>query len=463
MTIGYRKVTDKELEVIKGIVGSERMSTGESVLDLHGKDESFHERQRPDVVVWPLNTEEVSQILALANERRIPVTPWGAGTSVEGNPIPVKGGIVLDFQQMNRILELRQEDLQVRVEAGVIYKELNQYLSRYGLFFPPDPGASATIGGMVGNNASGIRTIKYGATKDFVLNMVIVLPSGEIIRTGTNAIKSSSGYDLCRLFVGSEGTLGIVTEVTLRLIGLPPEFMAVLVQFNTVREATDAVSQIMRTGLSPAALELLDIQTIQVVNQHKKLSLEERPTLFIEFHGTSVIALKEDLEVVKEICADNGSLRFDSGVGREERNRLWEARHYVHDSIKLNNPGFSSLVIDTAVPISRYPGMVEKSQRVLDERGLKGYIFGHAGSGNLHMEILGIFEDKTQWQQVQEANEEIVTFALECGGTATGEHGIGIGKKKFMKKEHGESLKLMKQIKALLDPNGIMNPGKIFE
>jgi D-lactate dehydrogenase (cytochrome) len=459
----YGKVTDKELESIRGIVGSERMSIGESVLDLHGKDESFHERRRPDVVVWPIRTEEVSQILKMVHERRIPVTPWGAGTSLEGNPIPVKGGIVLDLQQMDHILELMEEDLQVRVEAGVIYKELNRYLSRYGLFFPPDPGAAATIGGMVGNNASGIRTIKYGATKDFVLSMVIVLPSGEIIRTGTNAIKSSSGYDLCRLFVGSEGTLGVVTEVTLRLIGLPAEYMAALAQFHPIREATDTVSQIMRSGLSPAALEFLDIPTVQVVNRYKKLGLEENPTLFIEFHGTSTTGLKEELEMVKEICAENCSLRFDSGIGREERNRLWEARYEVRESIKVNNPGLYPLVIDTAVPISKYSDMVEWGQRILEKKGLKGYTFGHAGSGNLHMEILGIPEEKGQWQKVREAEEEIVSFALQCGGTATGEHGIGIGKRKFMEREHGESLKLMRQIKELLDPNGIMNPGKIFE
>jgi D-lactate dehydrogenase (cytochrome) len=316
--MGYGKITERELNFVREIVGPERVSTGESVLDLHGKDESFHHKQRPDVVVWPLRAEEISRILKLANSKRIPVTPWGAGTSVEGNPIPVEGGIVLDLQQMNTILEVKEEDLQVRVEAGVIYKELNQHLSRYGLFFPPDPGASATIGGMVGNNASGIRTIKYGCTKDFVLNMVVVLPSGEIIHPGTNAVKSSSGYDLCRLFVGSEGTLGVVTDVTLRLMGLPAAFMAAVVQFSTVREATDTVSMIMRSGLSPTALELLDVPTVQVVNRYKKLSLEEKPTLFIEFHGTSSVTLKEDLEVVKEICADQHCLRFDAGIGREE-------------------------------------------------------------------------------------------------------------------------------------------------
>jgi D-lactate dehydrogenase (cytochrome) len=461
--VKYTKVTNKELDFIRSIVGPERLSTGESVLDLHSKDESFHPRRKPEAVVWPLSAQEISQILKLADEKRIPVTPWGAGTSLEGNPIPVEGGIVLDLQQMNHILELKTEDLQVRVEAGVVYKELNQHLSRFGLFFPPDPGASATIGGMVANNASGIRTIKYGATKDFVLSMVVVLPYGEVIRVGTNAVKSSSGYDLCRLFVGSEGTLGVVTEVTLRLIGLPAEFMAVVVQFGSIREATDTVFQIMRTGLSPAALEFLDAPTVQVVNRFKKLSMEEKPTLFIEFQGTTGAGLKEELEIVKDICSENRPLRFDAGIGREERNRLWEARYEVHESIKVNHPGLSPLVIDTAVPISKYTDMVEWGQRIVEEKGLKGYAFGHAGSGNLHLEVLGIPEEKAQWQKVQEAGEEIVRFAIECGGTATGEHGIGIGKRKFMKKEHGESLLLMKQIKKLLDPNGIMNPGKIFE
>jgi len=461
--MGYGKVTERGLGVIRKIVGSERMSTGESILDLHGKDESFHPRRRPEVVVWPIRAEEISQILKMANEERIPVTPWGAGTSLEGNPIPVEGGIVLDLQRMNRILELMEKDLQVRVEAGVVYKELNRYLSRFGLFFPPDPGTAATLGGMVGNNASGVRTIKYGATKDFVLNMVVVLASGEIVRVGTHAVKSSSGYDLCRLFVGSEGTLGVVTEVTLRLVGLPEGFMAAVVQFGTIRQATDTVSHIMRSGLSPAALELLDAQTVRVVNAYKKLSLEERPTLFIEFQSASSAGLREELEVVKEICQENGCLKFDSGVGREERNRLWEARYDVHEAIKVSHPGLSPLVIDTAVPISKYPDMVEWGQRVLEKRGLNGYIFGHAGSGNLHMEILGVPEVKTEWQKVQEAGEEIVGFSLECNGTSTGEHGIGIGKRKFMKREHGGSLLIMKQIKDLLDPNGILNPGKIFE
>lgn len=459
----YGKLTSKEIEIFTNLVGPERISTGESVLELHGKDESFHQKRRPDVVMWPLNAEEISIILRIANEKRIPVTPWGAGTSLEGNPIPVFGGIVLDMQQMNRILELRENDLQVRVEAGVVYKDLNQFLSRRGLFFPPDPGASATIGGMVGNNASGIRTIKYGSTKDYVLSMVAVIPTGEIIRIGTNAVKTSSGYDLCRLFVGSEGTLGVITEVTLRLVGIPQEYMAAIAQFNEIRNATDTVFQIMRSGLCPAALEFLDIATIQAINRSKEISLKETPTLFIEFHGPNATGLKEELEWVKDICYENGVMVFDSGIGKQERNRLWEARYGIHESIKINHPGLKALVIDTAVPISKYPEMVEQAHRVIREKNLKGYAFGHAGSGNLHMEILGNPEYPPDWRRVKEAEEEIVELAISFGGTSTGEHGIGIGKRKFMKREHGESLNLMKKIKMLIDPNGIMNPGKIFD
>lgn len=459
----YGKLTSREIEILTHLVGQERISTGDSILELHGKDESFHQPRKPDAVIWPLNAKEISIILRIANEKRIPVTPWGAGTSLEGNPIPVFGGIVLDMQQMNRILELRESDLQIRIEAGVTYKDLNNFLSRYGLFFPPDPGASATIGGMVGNNASGIRTIKYGSTRDYVLSMVAVIPSGEIIKIGTNAVKTSSGYDLCRLFIGSEGTLGVITEVTLRLVGIPQEYMAAIAQFHEIRKATDTVFQIMRSGLSPAALEFLDVPTIQAINRYKNLSLIEKPTLFIEFHGPNALGLKEELEIVKEICRENDVAEFDSGIGRQERNRLWEARYGVHESIKTSNPGLKALVIDTAVPISKYPEMVECAHRIIREKDLKGYAFGHAGSGNLHMEILVDPEDDSNWKRVKEAEEEIVEFAISLGGTSTGEHGIGIGKRKFMKKEHGESFNLMKRIKMLLDPNGIMNPGKIFD
>jgi D-lactate dehydrogenase (cytochrome) len=459
----FGRVTNRELDFIRSIVGTERMSIGESILDLHGKDESFHPKRKPDVVVWPKRAEEVSLILKMANDQQIPVTPWGAGTSLEGNPIPVEGGIVIDFQQMNRILHFMEEDLQIGVEAGVVYRDLNQYLSRRGLFFPPDPYASSTIGGMVANNASGVRTVKYGSTKEFVLNMTFVLSTGEIVRAGTGAMKSTSGYDLCRLMVGSEGTLGMITEVTLRLLGIPPEMMAAVARFETIREATDTVFHIIRSGLSPAALELMDGPTVRMVNRYKNFNMGEDPTLFIECHGTSAVGLKEELEVIKEICSENRCLQFDSGIGRDERARLWEARYNAHESIKANYAGHAIFMIDTAVPISKYPVMVEHCHNILSERNLKGYFFGHAGSGNLHLNLIGDPEDRSEWARVQTAGEEMIDFAIRCGGTSSGEHGIGIGKRKFMAKEHGEGLRIMRRIKECLDPNGIMNPGKIFE
>ena len=452
-----------DVESIRMLVEPSRVSFGESVLGLHSKDESFHKACRPHVVVWPLTAQEISKILILANEKKIPVTPWGAGTSLEGNPIPVEGGIVLDMQQMNRIIEIREKDLQAVVQPGVIYKDLNKRLGDYGLFFPPDPGAAATIGGMVANNASGIRTVRYGSTRDLVLKLEVILPTGEIIRTGSNAVKSSAGYDLTRIFVGSEGTLGVITEVTLRLFGVLEGCIVAIAAFNSVKEATEAVTQIMQAGLSVAGLELLDTETIRVINSDKKLTLDEKPTLFMEFHGTSNDALKMELEFVKEICSCNNSLNFNAGIDREERNRLWEARHGAHESIKRANPGFSLLMVDTAVPISKYSDMIEFSRNKLEECQLRGYIYGHAGSGNLHLDIVGNPEEKGLWELIQRADEAIVYNAIALGGTATGEHGIGIGKRKFMRREHGESVELMKKIKKLLDPNGIMNPGKIFE
>lgn len=453
-----------ELKFLLEIVPTERISTGESILELHSKDESFHTPHKPAVVVYPLTTAEVSKILKKANELKIPVTPWGAGTSLEGNPIPVYGGIVLDMQQMNRIKEVCEKDLLVVVEPGVIYKELNKYLSRYGLFFPPDPGAAATIGGMVANNASGIRSVKYGATRDLTLGLEVVLPTGEIIRTGTRAAKSSSGYDLTRLFVGSEGTLGVFTEITLKLVGIPEEYVTCLATFDSVEEATEAVCLAMQSGVSPAALEFLDAPVITILNKDKGLTLEEKPTIFAELQGSSKEAVERDLEFLKEIFTASNCTNFNAGITPEERAKLWETRHDVHECLRRAHPEQTSIILDTAVPISHYSEMVRKAQQILASRGLTGFIFGHAGSGNLHLEVFSSLEDKERWQLIFLCNDEIVEFALSVGGTATGEHGVGIGKRKFMRREHGDTAyELMKKIKLLIDPNNIMNPGKIFE
>jgi D-lactate dehydrogenase (cytochrome) len=382
---------------------------------------------------------------------------------VEGNPIPVNGGIVLDMQQMNKVLAIRHKDFQADLEPGITHRELNKKLRGFGLFFPPDPGASATIGGMIANNAKGIRTVKYGSTKDYILKLEVILPDGEIVKLGTNTTKSSSGYNLCQLFCGSEGTLGVITEITLRLVGLPQEFMAAVATFDSVERATNSVFQIMISGIEPAALELLDSAVIRAINRDKRVNLKEKPTLLMEFHGASRLVLEQDLKLVAEICHDNGCLGFDSGIGKARREELWGARYNAFDSIKRDNLGASVLLVDTAVPLSKLGEMVQFSQEALQRIGVKGYIFGHAGDGNIHLNLIGNPDDKLQWGLVQRVNEEIVNHALDLGGTATGEHGVGVGKGKFMLKEHGSSLRLMKKVKQLLDPQGIMNPGKIFE
>ncbi|MDY7033602.1 MAG: FAD-binding oxidoreductase [Thermodesulfobacteriota bacterium] len=460
--MAYGNVTEKEIALFKSIVGSDKVSTGESVKELHSKDESFHKRCSPDAVLFPESAEQISGILKIANERKIPVTPWGAGTSLEGNPMPSQGGIVLDIQGMNRVLEEREGDFQVIVEPGVVYKDLNKRFSKKGLFFPPDPGASATIGGMVANNASGIQTLKYGATKDYVMRLEVVLPTGDIIRVGSNAVKTSSGYDLCRLFTGSEGTLGIITQITLRLAPLPSYFTAVLVHFNSVEDATKSIYQIMGTGIVPAALEFLDGNVIEAINVFKKTQLEEKPTLFMEFHGTNEAGLKEELSLIEEICTSNGCSLYEAGIGKDERDRLWEARYDTFESMKNANRGMEIIIIDTAVPLSKYPEMVDFARREALSNGIKGYVFGHAGSGNLHMGLIKDPNDSEQAETGIKVNDAIVRCAIDLGGTATGEHGVGIGKRKFMIHEHGTGLEVMKRIKTLLDPNGIMNPGKIF-
>jgi len=445
---------------LKAILDERRVSSGESVRHLHSHDESFHAPSLPDVVVWPHTTEEASRLVRWAKGKRVPVTAWGAGTSLEGNPIPVQGGMVMDFNEMNRIIAVRPEDFQADVQAGVIYKELNKALARDGLFFPPDPGAAATIGGMIGNNASGIRSVRYGATKDYVMRLTVVLPDGEVIHAGNRARKSSSGYNLPALFTGSEGTLGIITEATLKLAGLPVNFMAVRATFPTVLNATTTVYQIMRAGLAPAAMEFLDANVVRVLNADRDLTLEENPTLLMEFSGYSRQGLAEEMAFVEEICQQNGALSIDRGIGAEERARLWEIRHQTYESIKRYHAGLSPLIMDVAVPLSRYSEMVDFSKN--EVRDLTAYLFGHAGDGNIHVHVMDDPQDAKRWARVEEATRSIVMKALEFEGTCTGEHGIGIGKSRFMETEHGASLMLMKRLKALLDPENLFNPGKFF-
>ncbi len=456
-----REFTPEQIEALISIVGPERFSTGESNRNLHVKDISPFTGIPPAGVIWPISTEEVSQILAWAWENRIPVVGWGAGTSTEGNPIPMYGGLVVNFTMMNKILSIRPEDLQADVQPGVTRKELNKKAGAYGLFFPPDPGADATIGGMIANNASGVQTVKYGATKDYVLRLTVVLPNGEVIQTGTLAHKSSSGYDLTRLFVGSEGTLGLITEATLKLKGIPTHKLAAVITFKKLEDASKAVALIIGSGIDVAALELLTPELIALMNRDKGLSLAETPSLFCEFHGISREALKETEALTREICEECGASDMKFGVSEDERSLLWKARHEAWETIHQAHPGKETLIVDAAVPISKYPEMVVFAQELVRRYKVAGYVFGHAGDGNLHVVMVGDPE-KEEWKTLEIINHAIVERAIELGGTCTGEHGVGIGKRKFMEKEHGASYKLMKKIKELIDPYNIMNPGKIF-
>ncbi|RLC27250.1 MAG: 2-hydroxy-acid oxidase [Deltaproteobacteria bacterium] len=458
----FNPVRQNDIHYLASLVRPDQLSTGDSILDLHAKDQSYHPARRPEVVIWPHNRAEVSGILQYANSHRIPVTCWGMGTSVEGNPIPLYGGIVLDFSRMARILEIREADFQADVEPGVVYQDLNNKLRHMGLFFPPDPGARATIGGMLANNASGIRTVRYGSSRANVLRLTAVLANGEIIETGTRASKTSSGYDLINLFVGSEGTLGILVEATVRLRGLPETISAVIATFPDVEAAATAVSEMKRFGVDPASLELLSTECVEVINREKDLGLSLTPMLFIEFHEAGKAQVREMTNMAREICEDAGCYEFMAGIDREDRDKFLKARYELAEMIMRKHVGRTHTVIDVAVPVSAYPDMISLAREESRKAGVPGYTFGHAGDGNLHMIFMIGTEDRKEWSAVEHVNERLVRKALEAGGTATGEHGTGIGKRKFMKAEHGNSLGWMKKLKNLFDPNGILNPGKIF-
>jgi D-lactate dehydrogenase (cytochrome) len=457
-----QSLTPEDLNFFVSVVGEGNVSTKNADLEHHAKDESFHEPRRPAAVVWPYTAEEIGAILKYANKEIIPVTPWGAGTSLEGNPIPVFGGIVLDTFRMDKVIDVYPDDFQVVVQAGVRYKDLNEQLGRQGLFFAPDPGANASIGGMVANNASGTRTHQYGSTKDNILQLEVVTPTGEIIRTGVRTSKTSSGYDLVHLFVGSEGTLGIITQATLKLAPLPDHVSAVVACFSQTRGATQAVSNMIGSGIVPAALEFLDPAMIRLLNSNGEADLQESPTLLMEFHSATHAGLKDELELIESLCQEEGCLNFDTGLGRGERDRLWKMRHKCHEIMVRSHPGGAFLVLDVAVPVSRYSQLVAMVEQALSDRNLQGYIVGHASDGNLHPAILYAPEDPSNYKAALEVNKEIIEAAISMGGTATGEHGVGIGKQGFMELEHGRSLEVMKTIKKALDPSGILNPGKIF-
>jgi D-lactate dehydrogenase (cytochrome) len=451
------------LQTLQDIVTPARVSSTQADRAQHARDQSAYAEYLPAVVVWPRTVAEVSAILSCGNEARVPVTAWGAGTSLEGNPIPIHGGISLDFGQMNQILTIHEADFQVTVQPGVLYKDMNKALAQFGLFFAPDPGANASIGGMVANNAAGIRTVKYGATRDNVLALEVVLANGELLRTGSRSVKQSAGYDLTHLFVGSEGTLGIVTQATLKLFPLPEHFSAVIAAFPTVETAAEVVFTLIGSGLEPTALELLNLQAITILNTETDFDLAVAPTLFMEFSGASEASLAEELAMVESICRDYECQRFQSGVGREARNQLWQARHRFFETSLRYYPDHDYLLTDVAVPISQFPPLVAAANEIMARLACQGTIIGHAGDGNLHTAIFFPPGDTQARAHAGQVNDHLVEQALALGGTCTGEHGVGLGKQKYMLAEHGPvALNLMRQLKMMLDPNGILNPGKVL-
>ncbi len=455
-------MADSTLEFLRSVVGADNVSATTADREAHSLDESHHTPHLPDYVVWPENEAHVSRILAYANEHRIPVTARSGGSSLDGNPIPVFGGIVLCFYRWDQILEVRPEDMLCIVQPGIIYDELNRKLSKYGLFFPPAPASHdvATIGGMVNNGSGGMHAFRYGVTRDYVLQLRVVLADGQVLKVGSQAVKSASGYDLVRLFVGSEGTLGIITEVTLKLRAIP-EISAALAVFPSVDDAARAASEIIAAGIIPGAMELMDAETVTYANRYCKLNLPESPMLVLEFHGTPS-SVREEVEIVKEIANECGCIQYKPATTVEERENVWLARSQAHMAVKELNRDCVVTIGDVVVPISKYPDAVAQAHALGEKHGVRVCTFGHAGDGNVHTDTIARRDIPGEPQRAHQVHADLIRWALSVGGTATGEHGIGLGKREFLEIEHGPAVAVMKQIKQLLDPNGILNPGKIF-
>lgn len=448
-------------ELRKIIPDPRRVANNPGVLDQHARDLTYHTPVSPDVVVYPIDTGEVSDILKFASAHRIPVTPYAIGSSLEGHVIPVQGGITLNMTQMNQIVEVRPDDMLARVEPGVTRRQLNDHLRQYGLFFPVDPGADASIGGMVATNASGTNAVRYGAMRQQVLGLEVVAADGTVYRTGSTTFKSSSGYNVTGLMVGSEGTLGIFTEITLRLYPIPEYVVAGRVVFPTLDNAAAAAIGMVRAGLLVAKVELVDAATIAAVNAYKKTQYEEKPTLFLELSGNKS-GVEHDIQVAREICDIEECISFQVEEDEQAREELWSARHQVAMALLAANPGSRFISTDVCVPMSLLPDAIAAARKILDSHGLQGALFGHVGDGNFHAGLTADPNDNEAVQKVRRANAEIVQWALDHGGTATGEHGVGIGKRSYVLQEHGIAVDIMRRIKETLDPYGILNPGKVL-
>jgi D-lactate dehydrogenase (cytochrome) len=447
---------------LRGLLG-ERCTTNPALIEQHSHSESWHPPGAPDVVVFPDSTDDVSIIVRIAARFGAPIVPFGAGTSLEGHVNAVEGGVSIDFSRMNRVIRVSVDDLDATVEAGVTHRQLNKALANMGVAFWVDPGADATIGGMTATGASGTTTVRYGTMRETVRGLTVVLADGRIIRTGSRARKSSAGYDLTRLFVGSEGTLGVITEITVRLYGLPEAVAAAVCAFDSMEGAVRTVITTMQLGIPVARIELLDEVMIDAVNRFSRLSHAVKPTLLFEFHGTSEASVTENASDVREIAAEHGGGDFQWATTTEDRARLWQARHNTLYASRAMRPGGKSWVTDVCVPISMLAECILETKRDLAASSAFGPLVGHAGDGNFHLNFVFDPEDPRQFEEIKALNSRLVERALTMGGTSTGEHGIGLGKMHYLAKEHGaDAVDVMRAIKRALDPENLMNPGKVI-
>ncbi len=451
------------IETLYQTLGKARVTINATILQNHGQDLTYHSSHDPDVVVFPSTKEDVSEVMKIAAKYQSPVTAYGAGSSIEGHTIPVTGGVVIDFSEMNHIIEIRPDDFIVKVEPGVTRKQLNKALKAHGLFFPVDPGADASIGGMTATNASGTNTVKYGGMKANVLGIEAVLATGEIMTTGGTSFKTSAGYDLKNLLIGSEGTLGLITEITLKLTGIPEVIHAAKATFPTLRKAGEGAAAMLKSGIPIARMELVDEETILAVNQYNETNYKIAPSLFLEFDGSEASVLA-DRTFAEDVLKGAGALTYKVEKDEKERQKLWHARHEAALSVTNLLPGKRLTSTDVCVPISELANALTATREMINSYTFKvAAVLGHVGDGNFHV-VIGVDpENREEVNDFKALNKQIVELALSKGGTCSGEHGIGIGKKDYLLKEHPSSVPVMKQIKSALDPMNLLNPGKIFD
>jgi D-lactate dehydrogenase (cytochrome) len=444
---------------LKALLG-ERVTTSASVREHHGKDESYFPYALPDAVVYPHSTEEVRDVVNICRRHRVPMIPFGVGTSLEGHVLAIEGGVTIDLSQMNSVLAVHEEDLDAVVQAGVTRKQLNEYIKHTGLFFPIDPGADATIGGMASTRASGTNAVRYGTMRENVISLTVVLADGRIIKTARRAKKSSAGYDLTRLFVGAEGTLGIITEVTVRLYPVQEAMSAAVCAFDSIDGCTKTVIQTIQAGVPVARCEIVCERSIDAINKYKKTNYRVAPTLFFEFHGTQA-SVVEQAETVQEIARENGGMDFQWATKPEERNVLWEGRHHAYFACLQTRPGARALSTDVCVPISRLAECVHETMEDVKSYVVPVPMVGHVGDGNFHLIFLIDPDKPEELELAKTLNKRLVRRALAMEGTCTGEHGVGMGKQGSMAEELGEAVDLMRDIKRTFDPENLMNPGKV--